>query len=383
MKRLSIFLFIVVPMLAFAQGVDFNHGSWAEILEKAKSEKKLIFVDAYTTWCGPCKMMSNQTFPNKEVGDFYNARFVNAKIDMEKGEGVDLAKKYFIQAYPTLLFIDGDGEVIHRTAGFHGVKEFIDLGKTALEPSRSLKGLQKKYQKGDRTPEFLSQYTEAKFMAMDPTYTETAEEYLKTQGDWGSEKNMEFIFKYAGDPMSPSFAYLVKNKAAFERKYEMVPVNSRIEETFNGYLAEHPGMALEDIDKLFMTVYPQDGPRLSSAYRMTRAREAGDREGYAKAAVAHYKKFPSSNYEELNETAWTFYQNLEDKKMLKQAVKWAKKSVKLNDAYFNNDTLAALYLKLGKKKQGIKAASHSIELAKKAGEDYSGTQEILDQLYKL
>ncbi len=72
-----------------AQGIRFAEGSWKELLETAKKEGKLIFVDCYTEWCQPCKQMEQQVFPSKKVGKFYNEHFINVKMDMEKGEGPD------------------------------------------------------------------------------------------------------------------------------------------------------------------------------------------------------------------------------------------------------------------------------------------------------
>lgn len=98
-------------------GIKFDESSFKDILAKARDENKLIFLDAYTSWCAPCKLMSNEVFTQKKVGDFFNKYFINTKFDMEKGEGIKIARKYNIKAYPTMLILDSDGKVIHKILG--------------------------------------------------------------------------------------------------------------------------------------------------------------------------------------------------------------------------------------------------------------------------
>ena len=88
-----------------------------EAVAKARQTGKKIFLDCYTSWCGPCKMMANTVFPQDKVGDYMNPRFVNIKIDMEKGEGVELAKSLQITAYPTFIVFNSDGQEIGRFLG--------------------------------------------------------------------------------------------------------------------------------------------------------------------------------------------------------------------------------------------------------------------------
>lgn len=111
-------------------GIRFFEGTWDEALAQAKKENKLIFLDVYATWCGPCKKLSALTFPDPEVGNYYNNRFINVKVDGEKGEGLTLRQRYGVRGYPTLLFINHKGEVVHRTAGFRDPSRFLELGKS-------------------------------------------------------------------------------------------------------------------------------------------------------------------------------------------------------------------------------------------------------------
>ena len=95
----------ILPLSSFAQGVDFKELTMQEALTLAEKEKKMVFVDFYTTWCGPCKMMSSKVFTREQVGAYFNREFVNLKVDAEKGEGVELAKKYSSDEAPA--FING------------------------------------------------------------------------------------------------------------------------------------------------------------------------------------------------------------------------------------------------------------------------------------
>lgn len=115
------------------EGVQFFSGTWDEALAKAKSEKKLIFLDAYAAWCGPCRYMTANVFTAKSVGDMYNPNFINVKIDMEKGEGISLSKKYSVAGYPTLFFIDETGKVVNSHLGGMQIADLIDLGRQMSE----------------------------------------------------------------------------------------------------------------------------------------------------------------------------------------------------------------------------------------------------------
>ena len=118
-------------------GIQFTDAAWKDILRKAKAEKKIIFLDAYASWCGPCKTLQKKVFTQKAVGDFYNARFINVKMDMEKGEGPALSQVYPLEAYPTMLYIDGDGRVLKKIIGLHTPEDLIAIGKSVKQPARS------------------------------------------------------------------------------------------------------------------------------------------------------------------------------------------------------------------------------------------------------
>ena len=134
MKILSSILltFLTVGMLSSHApadtGIEFYH-NLEEAKKIAKEQNKLIFLDGYASWCGPCKMMDRRVFRNDKVADYYNANFINVKIDMDKN--VKLRNEYKIRAYPTLLYLNADGSIIHKKVGFHDAGDFLELGEKA------------------------------------------------------------------------------------------------------------------------------------------------------------------------------------------------------------------------------------------------------------
>ena len=150
-------------VLALATGValaqtDFRHISYQKGLEAAKAEGKLLFVDFYTEWCGPCKMMAREVFPQKEVGDYMNAKFVCLKIDAEKGEGVELAERYAVDAYPTFVIIGADEKEVGRLVGSSEAAAFIAEVDRMVDPEKSPERLRERYAGGERTAELVEAY---------------------------------------------------------------------------------------------------------------------------------------------------------------------------------------------------------------------------------
>lgn len=166
-KFISILICALFSVVAFAQeGVDFQQLTYEEALAKAKAENKLVFMDCYTSWCGPCKHMTTNVFPQKAAGEFFNPRFVNVKFDMEKGEGKELRQKFGVKAYPTFLMIRPDGTVQHRIVGGGELEKFVERVKKGLNEKTSLHYLTTQYDKGKMNKKQLLVYK----MALDDAY---------------------------------------------------------------------------------------------------------------------------------------------------------------------------------------------------------------------
>ncbi|MBK8566997.1 MAG: thioredoxin family protein [Saprospiraceae bacterium] len=372
---------LILGSNSFAQGIQFSKGSWKELKAMAAKENKLIFMDAYAEWCGPCKKMAKDVFTQKEVGDHFNARFINVKMDMEKGEGIGLSGEFGIQAYPTLLFINSDGKVVHRAVGYHTSDLLIDLAEAANDPSRNAGTITTRYDKGDRSPELLRNLAQTRYDAMDGTYVKIAEEYLATQKEWGTDANLEFIFKMVTDLDSKMADYLLDRKKLFEDKFGKETVVAKVDEIVQNTINHAETEAdLKKVEDLYTKTYPERAGQMSGQLKMGYYAQREDWKNFARITEGQFKKYPPKDWMELNEMAWIIYETSNGKDELKYALGWAKQSVKMDANYANTDTVASLYYKLGKKRKALKNANKAIELAKAAGEDYSATEELVQKI---
>ena len=210
-----------------AEGMEFHHGTWDEALAKSKETGKLIFMDAFTTWCGPCKRMSAQTFPLKEVGEFYNANFINVKMDMEKGEGLMLAGKYEVSSYPTLLYIDGEGKLVSKAIGYMDGPKFIDAGKSALRKNDKTELYAKEYTAGKRDFNTVYNYMRA-LNNTGKSSTKIANEYINSQKDMTTTENLKFLLEAASEVDSRIFDLFLKHKDKLTAQFGSDVILSKI-----------------------------------------------------------------------------------------------------------------------------------------------------------
>lgn len=159
MTKKQIIMYLLAALLALPVWgqTNFRSLTYDEALEAAKSEGKLVFMDFYTDWCGPCKLMMRDVFPLKSVGDYMNAHFVCIKVNAEK-TGKDLAARYGVKAYPTFLAVDGEGKVLFTKIGKQPADEFIAEIDCLLDSDRTPERMKARYESGERTPQLISSY---------------------------------------------------------------------------------------------------------------------------------------------------------------------------------------------------------------------------------
>ncbi len=374
-----------------AQGIDFQNDTmrWTAILDKAKADNKLVFVDAYTSWCGPCKRMAKEVFPQKAVGDVYNAAFINVKMDMENGEGPAIAMRYGVKAYPTYMFINGNGELVHRGLGAMPMEKFIAVGKAASNPETQFFALKKKYDGGEKSPDFLKNFTFACSDAQeDALADEVANAYLKTQKDLSTDDNVAFIYRFAKKVDSDAFQYWLKNRGVFEKKFGKLQAEADLDErliTAVGkpfFQGQQKGVDMVKAREFALKNVPADAAeRILSLLTLQNFEMKGDVAGILTQASSHLEKFPSSNPNQLNDFAWFFYENTTSKESLEKALAWSLKSIELSEnSYPFHDTAAAIYYKLANKIKAKEYAEKALKLGKEKKEDTAETENLLKKI---
>lgn len=378
MKRILILLTIIsitgiTSTFSQNRSIVFHEKPWAEIQAMAKKEKKLIFMDAYAVWCGPCKWMAANIFTNDTVADFYNKNFICTKFDMEKGEGLELRSKYEVKAYPTLLFIDGNGEMVHKRVGApRQVKDYIAMGTDAITPGKGLGAMMKKYNGGYRDPRFLADYLQALQDAYSPTkdvlasyFAVVGEAELTSQGNWN------LIYRFTEDMNSREFVYLLKNQARFAGLHTADSVNDKINEVYLKALmaqARSRNNSEESYNQLKTQIlnsgFAGAGKAVFTAdLNVYLGKSQTDK--FLELAYSDVDRYFNDDYNMLNTMAWQVYSMTEDPKYLERAAAWAKRSVELESKAFNNDTYANILYRLGKKELALGYAQAALDLAKK------------------
>lgn len=386
LKRISVVaLIMLIVQFVFAQnensevkGIKFFHGSFAEALTKAEQEDKLIFMDAFTTWCGPCKRMAASVFPDENVGAFYNANFINLKVDMEKGEGPGLAQRYGVKSYPTLLYIGADGKVVHQGSGARPADAFIELGQDALKKFDKSIALGKLYNEGKRDAATVLAYIKALNQVGKPSLR-IANEYLSAQKDLTTKENLEIILESATEADSRIFEFLVKNKdAIIKLKSKQVydaKLASACKKTFKKSLEyRNEGLLLESQEK--MKMLPEQYDEFKCSTDLEYYGSTGNVDKFLEAAKVYISKVAkedASKHKELSQNCLKFFKN--DSKAMTLAEKSAKKALDLKpqqDLYINYGRM--LYHN-GKKEDAIDIVKKGLDAAKMKGEPTN----LLDQ----
>jgi len=370
------------------KGIRFEHLSFEEVKAIAKRENKIIFIDAFTTWCGPCKQMDKQVFTDPIVAKFFNDRFINAKFDMEKGEGLELASKYEVRAYPTFLFLAADGELVHRGVGSRTPAKFVMLGQAALEPADRITTWQKRFKEGERDTAFVKDY----FGRLDDAGLSGAKEFkafLDTQSldALATPAIWNLYTTYGNLKMQRELDWVLANRAKIttqvpNAQLDEVIVNMYAQPIFRAYAMDAKGAEYSRLTTALRAAKVKGADELIALAPVVNLEAGEDPANYAKEAITFFNKFPNTQRANLlNSIAWGFYGHVDSPKSLAVATKMIKQAMKVSPGnYAYEDTHASILFKRKLYKEALEAASKAIETGLANGEDVSGTQELIGKI---
>ncbi len=429
MKRFYMSLIcLIVSVLAinqtFSQGINFRQDDWQNVLVQAKAQKKLIFVDIYTAWCGPCKEMDKKTFTEVSVGDKFNARFINYKVDAEKGFGITLAKRYNVTSYPTCLFVDPSENLIYKQEGLLRAPDLVKEADMVLNNQANAKplyALDKLYENGRRDTEFLNEYIAVRSLYSNIDNRDLVEEYVKslTPIQYSADKTLRIIvnngFKIDGKAFDLLLRFREKAESLFEGGVEKVnrAFSQSINEVFDVALKNKNQALFDKALAANLRALPNTADRVNDKNKLAfylamkdvnKFSEAAEQyldqyvmfvqiESIRKQDLWEYEKI-MQNYKlgirdsvgagaamyqnlkvnakntmarltsaELNEVVKAFYDQVEDKSKLKKATEWAKRSLELVETPDSYHSYAQLMLKLGDKQMAMDIEQKAYDVA--------------------
>ena len=302
MKRLLLSMMMALSMTTMmGQGMQFEPAGTTleQASVKAKAENKLIFLDCYTTWCGPCKVMARKVFPQEKVGAYMNPKFINLQIDMEGEYGAPLAKKLQISAYPTFVIFNADAQEIGRFLGSSEADDFIK-NVEAKSKDNSSSDFQTRFAGGERDPQFLMQYLNSLNASYKHDEANTVAEALLEgkESTFVADSTLRMVFmRSITNPFAKSFVYTVKNPSDLKAQIGAMPVDMKIQNVLSNYqrqiINEADGTATIDqqqFDKFLALLNELNVPN-ASHYRLTTLITLSEKQKNYAAYLGYVKEY--------------------------------------------------------------------------------------------
>ncbi|NJI76174.1 thioredoxin family protein [Sphingobacterium kitahiroshimense] len=391
MKKILLFL-LILPFAVIGQekGITFEHGlNWSQIKEKAKKENKFIFVDLFTTWCGPCKYMSASVFSQTKVGDFFNSKFVNTKIQMDKTdkdseevkawyeEAERFGKDYKIAAYPTFLIFNPQGELVHRMVGGGDADEFIERSKDALKPETQYYALLKAFNENPTDLSLAHRMVRAANTAYDEATVTQAEDIIisHTKPENLTKECAAYLVANTRTSRSRAFELLRDNPEKIDALLEKNGAANRVLATvaINEVLGTKIDFNTEPNWEALKTEISDKYTNINfdPIFKLMKAQYYVQSRNWSSLTniVDSYLTSEDLNSNQLNSYAWEIFENSTDAACLDAALKWSKRAVEqdVKSAYL--DTYANLLYKKGDKINAIKWQEEALSLATEGEQD--------------
>ena len=384
MRLPMLLAFAIFANAVFAQPAVFN-----KALERAEKENKLVMVDFYTDWCYWCKVLDKKTFTDPVIKERIKERFILIRLNAEKADGVDLAKRYGIHSYPICVFINPQKQVVAMQPGYAEPAVYLKFLDTIWKQKLAGQTLGYSPAFSLTFPDFyekMHHIVRNKIVWPKPA---EFEQYMENEKNWDTEVGFIVINKLYSKNYKKHLNRAATYKKIWEKQYGRVysgQTFSYLLTTFIDSNLNIPTQAMYDtLMSYCMMAENNDSVKAQKScfgYMSSYLFKTGQWNAYAKWIDGDYRE----NRHEyanagLNEAAWSIYENSRDTEALNIALEWMKTVVATDDDYNHADTYAAILYALKRFDEAEIAAKEAILLAKKSGEKYEETEKLLGKIY--
>lgn len=366
-------------------GVEFIMEDWHGAVAQAEETGKFLMLDAYTDWCYWCKVQDKNTFANLEMAAFIEEKFVPLKVNMEEGIGVELAAKFRVTGFPTLLFFNEQGQFVSSVVGYI---QDLDKFKEMLEEVLAIEEEQPyAFDSKVLNPGFPQWYIDRydpQLRRSNPTSAETVNAFLEEQEDLFSEVSWSVMYGFNNDLNEKYKDHFLDNVDRYKEIYQESEVSDVQYGIVMGVVRKAVDEKNDEVFAQALAMVDQYMPEEESIKTNMKFQYYQATENWRAFTEFAMGLLEEQGVEELtglcNQVAWTLYLKCEDAECLQHAAAWMEKVCEIAPDFAFIDTYAALLYKTGEYTTAKTKAEWAIEVGKEAGDDVSGTEELLGKI---
>jgi thiol-disulfide isomerase/thioredoxin len=373
-------LFLFADVFSQPTGIHFEKGlNWQQILNKAKQENKYVFVDCYTTWCGPCKAMEKNIYILPSVGEVFDKKIISVKMQFDSTDNddedvklyrpviKDFEKTYHLEGYPTYLFFSPDGQLVTKDIGMMNEHEFISLAKSAINPEEQYYTLKKKLLAGDTS--VINRLTPLAVKLNDrEIYSRLHKKFVEELSFPFTKNNLQLIYSTITSSSDTGFKLIVNHADRVDKilqepnRIEQTVVNLLVGEAYQQYVTgKEDKVNWKDISDFIYSKASAYHDNVLVNLKMAHAGATKQWNDYGGFLADYYDQFYHTikyhgKHFEMNNQLWIVFENATDKKVLQRAAAWSKKTIITDEGTedaASMDTYANLLYKSGNKEEAI------------------------------
>lgn len=359
--------------------VTFSELPFEALIEQADGEDKFAMIDAYTEWCGWCKVMDRETFADSATGAYINERFVSSKMDMETGFGMAMAMKHRVSQYPQYLFFDGTGHLIARLSGFMKPEAFIAaVEKAVFEEAHLPKGPAPMEYDLNYPSFYRNSYKKNK----DRTHPtgEEVEAWLASRDDLTDEVSWGVMHRYVGGGTYAIKMAEIKDDliAKYGRKEVIEKLASLVFNDVKTAIKEKDERILYNALRAGDSFLGEDAPKYKVRYRMYYYQMTNDWQRYADVVDDARRDGGLLDEGALQQAAATVKSKCDDSEVAARALKWIEEIVNEDVKYDLLVLYAGLLLKTDANAEARVFAEKAVKKAADEGTDDAAARAIIN-----